>query len=317
MAYFTLAGALRLRHGIFCALAALALACASFADAATTFKLSGTPAPTVVAAHYFSFQPGVSNPQGSRLTFAVSHQPSWARFDSVTGRLYGTPIPSNVGTFSNIVISASAGVQRSVLPAYSITVLPLPNSPPALSGNPATTVLPGQSYSFQPTARDPSGLRITFGIYNKPAWLTFDGATGRLYGTPGVTDVGVHSNIVITAYDGYFKAVLPAFSIAVGAAASQPATASVNQAPAGPVTVQWLPPTQNTDGSALTNLAGYRVYYGTTTTNLDHTVTISNPGLARYVIGDLPPATWYFAMTAYNTNGQESDRSQIQSIVTP
>jgi hypothetical protein len=310
------AGAVRPRYGIVCALTSLALLCASFADAATAFKLSGAPVATIVAARYFSFQPGLSNPNGSRLTFAVSNRPSWARFDPGTGRLYGTPLPSSVGTFRNIVISASDGVERSVLPAYSITVLPLPNIPPAISGNAPTTVLPGQAYSFQPTARDPNGLRITFGIYNKPAWLTFDSATGRLYGTPGVTDAGVHSNIVITAYDGYFKAVLPAFSIAVGAAASQPATPPVNQAPAGPVTVQWLPPTQNTDGSALTNLAGYRVYYGTTT-NLDHTITISNPGLARYVIGDLPPATWYFAMTAYNTNGQESDRSQIQSIVTP
>jgi hypothetical protein len=312
MASFSLAGALRLRHGILCALTALVLLGASFADAATAFKLSGAPAPTIVAAHYFSFQPGLSNPNGSRLTFAASNRPSWAQFDTATGRLYGTPIsPSNVGTFSNIVISASDGVGRAFLPAYSITVLPLPNTPPTISGSAATTVLAGQAYSFQPTAKDPNGLRITFGIYNKPAWLTFDGATGRLYGTPAANNVGAYSNIVITAYDGYSKGVLPAFSISVQAAVSQPTAAA-----AAPVTVQWLPPTQNTDGSVLTNLAGYRVYYGTSTTNLDHTATISNPGLARYVIGDLSPATWYFAMTAYSTLGQESDRSGIQSFVT-
>jgi Putative Ig domain/Fibronectin type III domain len=316
MVFFISAGALRPRHGIVCALTAVALAGASSADAATAFKLSGAPAATVVAAHYFSFQPGLSNPAGTRLTFAVSHQPSWARFDSTTGRLYGTPLsPSNVGTYSNIVVSASGAGQSSVLPAYSITVLPLPNSPPTISGNAAATVPPGQAYSFQPTAKDPNGLRITYGIYNKPAWLTFDSATGRLYGTPGVNNVGAYANIVITAYDGYSKGVLPAFAITVQAS-QPPATTAVTPTAASPVTVQWLPPTQNTDGSALTNLAGYRVYYGTATTNLDHTATISNPGLARYVLGDLAPATWYFAMTAYSSNGQESDRSEIESLVT-
>jgi len=28
-------------------------------------------------------------------------------------------------------------------------------------------------------------------------------------------------------------------------------------------TVSWIPPTTNTDGTALTDLAGYKVYYGT------------------------------------------------------
>jgi hypothetical protein len=35
----------------------------------------------------------------------------------------------------------------------------------------------------------------------------------------------------------------------------------------------------------------------------------------RYVISALTPATWYFALTAYNSNGQESDRSEIGSIL--
>jgi hypothetical protein len=83
----------------------------------------------------------------------------------------------------------------------------------------------------------------------------------------------------------------------------------------GAVTVGWVPPTLNVDGSVLTNLAGYHLYWGTTVSNLDHVVTIANPGLVRYVISALTPATWYFALTAYNSNGQESDRSEIGSIL--
>ena len=319
MLLFNIAGALRSRFPGLCALISISLLSSPFSHAATAPKLSGAPAATVTAAHYFSFQPGVTNAAGARLTFAVSNKPSWATFDSATGRLYGTPIPpGNVGTFKNIVISASAGALRGALPAFALTVLPLPNSPPKISGSAATSAAPGQAYSFQPTAQDPNGLRISFAITNKPAWLAFDSTTGRLYGTPAVKDAGVYSGIVITAYDGYSKAVLPAFGISVNATAGQPAPTPPAPPPSpggGSVTVGWVPPTQNTDGSVLTNLAGYRLYWGTSLANLDHFVTIANPGLVRYVISDLSPATWYFALTAYNSNGQESDRSESGSIV--
>lgn len=311
-----IAAALRPRSLVLCALTSVSLFSSPFIAAATAPQLSGTPATSVVAAHYFAFQPGVSNPSGTKLTFAVANKPSWATFNSATGRLYGTPIPlANVGTFRNIVISASAGTLRGVLPAFAITVLPLPNNPPKISGSAATVAAPGKAYSFQPTAQDPNGLRIIFAITSKPAWLAFDSATGRLYGTPAAKDAGTYSGIIITAYDGYSKAVLPAFGISVQATAGQPAPTPPPSPGGGAVTVSWAPPTQNADGSLLTNLAGYRVYWGTTSANLDHVVTVANPGLVRYVISDLTPATWYFAMTAYNSNGQESDRSQISSIV--
>jgi hypothetical protein len=310
--------ALRPRSLVLCALTSVSLLSSPFIAAATAPQLSGTPATSVAAAHYFAFQPGVSNPSGSKLTFAVANKPSWATFDSTTGRLYGTPIPpGNVGTFNNIVISASAGSLRIALPAFAITVLPLANSPPKISGSAATAATPGQAYSFQPTAQNPNGLRMVFVIANKPAWLAFDSATGRLYGTPAVKDAGAYSGIVITAYDGYSKAVLPAFGISVQATAGQPTPTPPVTPPSGggAVTVGWVPPTLNVDGSVLTNLAGYHLYWGTTVSNLDHVVTIANPGLVRYVISALTPATWYFALTAYNSNGQESDRSEIGSIL--
>jgi hypothetical protein len=314
----TIAAALRPRCLVLCALTSVSLLSSPFIAAATAPRLSGAPVTSVAAAHYFFFQPGVSNPSGSKLTFAVANKPSWATFDSTTGRLYGTPIPpGNVGTFNNIVISASAGALRAVLPAFALTVLPLPNTPPKVSGSAAASATPGQAYSFQPTAQDPNGLRMSFVIANKPAWLAFDSATGRLYGTPTAKDAGAYSGIVITVYDGYSKAVLPAFGISVQATAGQPTPPPPVTPPpgGGAVTVGWIPPTLNADGSVLTNLAGYRLYWGTTLANLDHFVTIANPGLVRYVISDLTPATWYFAMTAYNSNGQESDRSEIGSIL--
>src|SRR5580692_10492095 len=88
-----------LRALIFAAL----LSSASIAALAAP-SISGKPATSVTAAHYFAFQPSSYNPGGGAISFAITNKPAWAQFDTGTGRLYGTPLPqSNVGTFANIV----------------------------------------------------------------------------------------------------------------------------------------------------------------------------------------------------------------------
>jgi hypothetical protein len=68
----------------------------------------------------------------------------------------------------------------------------------------------------------------------------------------------------------------------------------------------WTPPTENTDNSALTDLAGYKIYYGTTSGSYSNTVTLAGTTLTSYLIENLSATTWYFTMTAYNSSGVES-----------
>lgn len=85
----------------------------------------------------------------------------------------------------------------------------------------------------------------------------------------------------------------------------------------GRAVLSWTPPTQNTDGSALTNLAGYRVSYGTSSTALTSTIQIANPGVSNYTISNLAPGTYYFAVRAYKSSGTESNNSNVVSKVVP
>jgi hypothetical protein len=87
----------------------------------------------------------------------------------------------------------------------------------------------------------------------------------------------------------------------------------VEQIASGTATLSWMPPTENTDGSALTDLAGYKVYYGRSPDSLTQVANIANAGLTTYVIENLSPATWYFSMTSYNSTGIESSRSTAVS----
>jgi len=63
------------------------------------------------------------------------------------------------------------------------------------------------------------------------------------------------------------------------------------------------------DGSALTNLAGYDIHYGTTSGNYTQSVSVSNAGLATYVVTNLTPGTYYFTVAAVNSDGTESPLS--------
>lgn len=100
---------------------------------------------------------------------------------------------------------------------------------------------------------------------------------------------------------------------AVGSAATSQAATGVAAAPptasGGAVTINWMPPTENTDGSALTDLAGYDIHYGTASGNYTQSVTVSNAGLATYVVDNLSPGTYYFSVSAVNNSGTESPLS--------
>ena len=256
--------------------------------------ISGTPATSVGVGQFYSFQPTASDADGDTLAFTIQNKPSWATFSATTGRLSGTP--GSTGTFGNIVIRVTDGSLSDSLPAFGISVTSsTANSAPTISGSPATSVTAGQTYSFQPSATDANGDVLTFSIQNRPSWATFSPTTGRLSGAPTASHVGTYGNIIISVTDGKATRSLGAFSISVRSVSGT-----------GSVTLSWTAPTKNTDGTALTNLAGYRVHYGTSAGNYTRTVQLPSKSLTSVVIEDLTRARWYFAVKAYNTSGVES-----------
>ena len=267
--------------------------------------ISGSPAVSATVNRTYGFTPSAADADGDSLSFSIANRPSWASFNTRTGRFSGTPTNAHVGRYSSITISVTDGRASAALPAFAIDVRAVANRAPTISGAPPTSITAGLTYNFRPNGSDPDDDALTYSIQNRPSWASFDSSTGRLYGAPLTAHVGSYANIAIEVSDGAARASLPPFAITV----LQPAN--------GSALLSWTPPTQNTDGSALTDLAGFRLRYGRAASVLDELIEIATPGIATYVVPSLDSGTWYFTVEAYNAVGQTSAPSSVVSKTVP
>ena len=88
--------------------------------------------------------------------------------------------------------------------------------------------------------------------------------------------------------------------------APSPPPSSPPPATIGSAELKWTAPTQNEDGTALTNLAGYKVRYGQATGALTQLRDIASPATTSVTIEGLSAGTWYFTVASYTNAGVES-----------
>ena len=197
------------------------------------------------------------------------------------------------GSAANLTTGSSTSSSATTVKAMQITT----------SASAQGSVSVGQTFTLTPNVSGGNGKTLTFSVANAAPWMTFNTSTGMLTGSPTASDVGTYSNVVISVSDGQQSASAAPFTIQVVAAGAATGTADVS----------WTPPTTNTDGSTLTDLAGYNIYYGTSPNALNQEVQVPTIGVTNYVISGLTSGTWYFAVTAYSSAGTESSLSNVAS----
>lgn len=201
-----------------------------------------------------------------------------------------------------------------------------------ISGTLTAKAIINQYWKFVPTATDTDNRPITFSIQNKPEWATFQTSSGALSGKPYSWDAwSVYRNIIITASDGLSSASITFAMEVIPTATSSPiytvnltgtssgsgSSGGSGGTTTGAATLSWTPPTLNTNGTTLTNLAGYIVNYGTSAGNLTSSIKLANPGLSSYVVESLSAGTYYFAVSAYTSSGTSSVLSKVVSKTIP
>ncbi|MCG7971829.1 MAG: putative Ig domain-containing protein [Candidatus Thiodiazotropha taylori] len=179
------------------------------------------------------------------------------------------------------------------------------NEVPTIGGTPVASVDAGVAYSFTPLADDADNDSLTFSITNLPAWASFNSSNGRLSGTPSPYEVGDYNNIQITVSDGTDSANLASFSIRVNSVQVAATTGSMS--------LSWAAPTTRTDGTTLnlSDISGYQIYIGTTPSNLQMHIDLSQGDLSSYTIDNMDLGDYYVAIAAYDYSGNASDLSNI------
>ena len=173
------------------------------------------------------------------------------------------------------------------------------NSSPSIAGTPRLSVVQNTIYELVVSATDPDGDPLTFIASNKPDWASFNPVTGVLVGVPMPENLGTTDDVSIGVTDGMLTSFLPPFSITVYAFGH------------ASVTVSWTIPTTNEDGSPLTDLAGFKVYYGNRQGVYPESTTVLNPGVSSLVVDNLSfDTTYYFAVVAIDEFGNESEFSE-------
>ncbi len=159
--------------------------------------ISGTAGDQADEDALYSFTPTATDPDGDPLLFSIVNRPSWATFDTATGRLSGTPTNNDVRTTNDIVISVTDGAMSVSLSSFNLTVINT-NDAPTIGGLPIITINEEEPYHFRPTANDIDvGDTQTFTLSGNPSWLSIDSNDGTVSGS---AEVGVF-NLVLTVSD--------------------------------------------------------------------------------------------------------------------
>jgi trimeric autotransporter adhesin len=284
----------------------------SAATGATTItaasgSVSGTTTLTITAATLVSIAVTPVNPSAARGTsrqFTAMGTYTDSSTQDLTAAVTWSSSNTAVATISN-----AAGSKGSAT-ALAVGTATISAASGSVSGSTALTVTPATLSSITITPVNPSvapGAAQQFtalGTYSdattqdltatatwnssNPAVASISNATG----SKGLATAVASGSAAITAMSGSIS----------GTAMLTVATGS-----SGNATIFWDAPTTNADGTVLTDLAGYRIYYGTSPGDYPSNIDVGN--VTTYVFSNLAAGTYYLVITAYDTSGNESSYS--------
>jgi hypothetical protein len=197
---------------------------------------------------------------------------------------------SLIGTGDNVLAieihnASLTSSDLSFLPRLLVNMEELPPPTGSLSANPTSVVMDGST-------------TLNWNSTNATGCTASGDWSGSLpsSGSQTITSLTSNSNFNLSC-------------TGAGGTVNESVNVTVALSSNGTALLSWAPPTENTDDSPLTDLAGYKIRYGTSPGNYSNTEIINNPGLTSFLIENLASADWYFVMTAFNDSGIESGYS--------
>ncbi len=265
---------------------------------------------------------GNVNPNGlpSEAWFEWGQDPALASFTTTAALSVGSGTTSQ--EITHTLQDLDPGVRYYLRVAAS-------NSAGASQGPVMSFIIPPFIVTTQPPSDVTTGSATIGGLLDaggraSSAWFEWSGAAD--FSTVNKTpvqffDEGAEGTTVVTQLNDlspnstyYYR-----FAASSGSQTRLGSIMSLTTPPAGThlstTTLYWSAPATRQDGSPLSDLAGFKIYYGTSPFTYTQSIDVKN--VTRYSLQNLPPGTWYFAVTAYDSLGVESAFSNELSKIIP
>jgi len=120
------------------------------------------------------------------------------------------------------------------------------------------------------------------------------------------SNVTLQDNLTVSSIDGTKHTVVITI-IGVDEAST---TADIN--------LSWVAPAEREDNTsiALSEIAGYKIYYGTTQGQYSNSVDVNDGSAAGYTFKAFPSGTYFFVVTTLDTDGRESQYSaEVKKVI--
>ncbi|MEA2050462.1 MAG: putative Ig domain-containing protein, partial [Campylobacterota bacterium] len=86
--------------------------------------ISNTPSTAIEEESTYTYTPNTTDSDNDTLVYTIVNKPTWATFDTTTGKLTGKPDVNSSNTYKDIVISVSDGIDTTTLSNFDIVVSP-------------------------------------------------------------------------------------------------------------------------------------------------------------------------------------------------
>ncbi|MFO8052279.1 MAG: right-handed parallel beta-helix repeat-containing protein [Thermoplasmatota archaeon] len=141
------------------------------------------------------------DPLRDTLTWTKKSNEDFLTLDNETGVLTGTPDDSDIGSFW-VNISVSDGKGGTDHSNFTLTVSNV-NDDPVITNRDREGALAGDHYEnfYDATDDDPGGDTLSWSVSTNASFLSMASATGRLHGTPTLSDVGSY-RVNVSVSDG-------------------------------------------------------------------------------------------------------------------
>jgi hypothetical protein len=176
---------------------------------------------------------------------------------------------------------------------------------------------PGAAFEFTVAATTVERtLTYYIGGWNSTGRVTVTLPGAKPY-TTTFTSAGVYSRVVTIKFRADSMTTLKVNYTQTAGAGSITMQAAALSTAGSSALLTWQAPAANTDGSALSDLAAYKVYWGPTQGTYPHSTHIANAAARSHTVTGLGTGTWYFVVTALTSQGVESAHSNVWSKSVP